>query len=264
MHKTALVLSGGGQWGAYQAGVWRAIGEVVRPDIVVGTSVGCLNGWLIASGVTGDELAALWRTRRFQERLRLRIPRHWHEGFLDTGDMQEWIRELAARAQPRCEFGVVTLDLGARRQRLHRYPQAGAAHLAASCALPGLLPLGRLDGAWHADGGLLDGLNLWAAVEMGATRIVAVNALQWNIGPVMEVWYGFLRRFSRHRVERGAGREIVWIAPRRQLGPYGSFVRRREADIARWLEQGREDGEAKKHFLRGMFETRCPSTGSGG
>ena len=44
----ALVLTGGGAKGSYQVGVWRALQELGwRPDIITGTSVGCLNGAML-------------------------------------------------------------------------------------------------------------------------------------------------------------------------------------------------------------------------
>ena len=60
MIKTALVLSGGGMFGAYQAGAWKALSREISPDMVVGASVGALNGWLIASGVAAEELEQRW------------------------------------------------------------------------------------------------------------------------------------------------------------------------------------------------------------
>ena len=59
--KTALVLSGGGSRGAYQCGVWQALVELgIKIDIVVGVSVGALNGSMV---VEGDVIktANLWR-----------------------------------------------------------------------------------------------------------------------------------------------------------------------------------------------------------
>jgi len=46
----ALVLSGGGLFGAWQAGAWAACASHWQPDLIVGASVGSLNGYLIASG----------------------------------------------------------------------------------------------------------------------------------------------------------------------------------------------------------------------
>ncbi|MGN0703060.1 MAG: patatin-like phospholipase family protein, partial [Lentihominibacter sp.] len=51
MKKTALVLSGGGSRGAYEIGVWKALRELgIRLDIITGTSVGSINGAMIAQG----------------------------------------------------------------------------------------------------------------------------------------------------------------------------------------------------------------------
>ena len=58
--KTALVLSAGGMFGAYQAGAWKELSPYFQPDVVVGTSVGALNGWTIAGGVAPDELLRYW------------------------------------------------------------------------------------------------------------------------------------------------------------------------------------------------------------
>src|SRR6202161_4031779 len=44
-----LVLQGGGALGAYQAGVYEALHEAhVEPDWVIGTSIGAINGAIIA------------------------------------------------------------------------------------------------------------------------------------------------------------------------------------------------------------------------
>ncbi|MDO4485415.1 MAG: patatin-like phospholipase family protein [Bacillota bacterium] len=51
MKKTALVLSGGGSRGAYEVGVWKALREMgISIDIITGTSVGAINGAMIAQG----------------------------------------------------------------------------------------------------------------------------------------------------------------------------------------------------------------------
>ena len=47
--KDALVLSSGGLFAAYQAGVYKALWPYWKPDLIVGTSAGALNAWLIAT-----------------------------------------------------------------------------------------------------------------------------------------------------------------------------------------------------------------------
>ena len=63
--KTAFVLSGGASLGAIQVGMLRALYErAVTPDLIVGTSVGALNGAFIASRppttATAEKLARVW------------------------------------------------------------------------------------------------------------------------------------------------------------------------------------------------------------
>ncbi len=60
MEKTALVLAGGGSRGSYELGVWQALREMdIDIDIVTGTSIGAINGALIAQG-DYDTAVELW------------------------------------------------------------------------------------------------------------------------------------------------------------------------------------------------------------
>ena len=53
--KTALVLGGGGSRGAYGIGVWQALKEMgIKIDIVTGTSIGALNGAVVAQDIFED------------------------------------------------------------------------------------------------------------------------------------------------------------------------------------------------------------------
>src|SRR5919205_34809 len=60
--RTALVLSGGGAKGIAHIGVLRVLDSLrIRPDLIVGTSMGAVVGALYASGYTGHELDSLAR-----------------------------------------------------------------------------------------------------------------------------------------------------------------------------------------------------------
>ena len=51
--RIVLVMQGGGAPGAYQAGAYQALHEAgVEPDWIIGTSIGAINGAIIA-GKTG-------------------------------------------------------------------------------------------------------------------------------------------------------------------------------------------------------------------
>ena len=60
MQQVVLVLQGGGALGAYQAGVYQALCEAgIEPDWVVGTSIGAINGAIIAGNAPGQRIARL-------------------------------------------------------------------------------------------------------------------------------------------------------------------------------------------------------------
>src|SRR6185369_1497455 len=91
--RTALVLSGGGMFGAYQAGVWAALHNSIQLDMVVGASIGCLNGWLIAGGCSGDALAEQWLSLGSSSRVEWRYPKRLSEGIIDFSLPEGWMRK---------------------------------------------------------------------------------------------------------------------------------------------------------------------------
>src|SRR5262245_16227928 len=111
MGDSALVLSGGGMFGAYQAGAWSALSEFFKPDIVVGASVGSLNGWVIAGGIDPKELSTVWLDPIRETRPALRFPRSLRDGFLNPKLLEGWIQSLYRDFQPRCRFGVALTEM---------------------------------------------------------------------------------------------------------------------------------------------------------
>src|SRR5438309_2805143 len=68
--QVVFVLQGGGALGAYQAGVYQALHEAgVEPDWIIGTSIGAINGSIIAGNKGKDRLAQL---RQFWDRIAYR------------------------------------------------------------------------------------------------------------------------------------------------------------------------------------------------
>src|SRR5512135_2554318 len=71
-----LVLSGGGGRGAFHAGVYQYLMQrhkpgvadthqgAWQPDIVVGTSIGAVNGAAIVQGIDADDLLSFWASLR--------------------------------------------------------------------------------------------------------------------------------------------------------------------------------------------------------
>jgi NTE family protein len=69
--RTALVLSGGGAKGLAHIGVLAALDSMgIRPDLIVGTSMGAAVGALYASGYSGRTLDSLTRITPLGQMLR--------------------------------------------------------------------------------------------------------------------------------------------------------------------------------------------------
>src|ERR1700677_415540 len=65
--EVVLVMQGGGAPGCYQAGVYEALHEAgIEPDWIVGTSIGAINGAIIAGNKIADRVE---RLREFWTRL---------------------------------------------------------------------------------------------------------------------------------------------------------------------------------------------------
>ena len=75
--RLGLVLSGGGAFGAFEAGVIAELADRgIRPDVVSGTSAGALNAGAVAAGVDPDDLTAAWESLRPWQVARPRLDVH--------------------------------------------------------------------------------------------------------------------------------------------------------------------------------------------
>jgi len=238
--KTALVLSAGGMFGAYQAGAWRELSTWFQPDLIVGTSAGALNGWLIAGGCPPDEIIRLWADPAAAAFLKLRPAFHRWRGLFDEHSFTKGVQEMFARCKPRIPIGVVLTEIPRLVPRLFQNEQITWQHLAAACAIPLGLPPQRIGGRVYVDGGLLAALPLWPADRMGATRAVAVNALPFLPSRFMRAGVGTLRRVSP-RLPSPGSLDVITIVPAGGLGTVNDAVRWNRDNIVRMVERGAAD-----------------------
>ena len=169
---TALVLSGGGAKGAYEAGVATVLLERGLPiSLAAGSSAGALNAAMIADGRRG-RLDALWRGLSRDRVYSLR------PGVFFAGLLPGWLtlrvldgagslfdpqplRQLIdgaldlerIRASP-VRLLVVTTDLARREARFFDNRTVTREALMAAAAVPGAFPAVDVDGALLVDGGL--------------------------------------------------------------------------------------------------------------
>jgi len=199
----ALVLSGGGGRGAYHVGVLRFLEEHEwAPDIIVGTSIGAVNGAAIASGHTAHSLWALWRRLRTDDVQR----RAWDLFSLDEWDHlfdtaplrktlveQGWVDLSRINAQPvakHLRLTVVEMETGRLRvfgnspdpslgSRCEQVPIT-LDHILASCSIPLVYPPTKVDDVVFWDGGTVANTLLGPAIDAGAEDIVVVLMTPWE------------------------------------------------------------------------------------
>src|SRR5262249_33084656 len=116
--KTALGLSGGGMFGASQAGAWKALSRRCSPGSVFGASVGALNGWYIASGASAEELERQWLDPAAGDILMYRPRRSRWRGLVDPRPLEARVKQMMSERQPRVPFGVVLTQLPRMRPKL--------------------------------------------------------------------------------------------------------------------------------------------------
>ncbi|HYO82637.1 MAG TPA: patatin-like phospholipase family protein [Bryobacteraceae bacterium] len=254
--RTALVLSAGGMFGAWQAGVWEGLCDIFDPEIIVGASVGSLNGWLIACGCSGPDLAQRWVEAGRLAHIRWRWPRRISDGFLDPTDLEQWIQESCTARIPRRRFGVVLTDTRRFRPTLFEWPSVEWTHLAASCGVPLFLRQQIIGGRMYSDGGFIDPLPLDAAVSMGATRIVTVDVMKrrpW----LLERGVRIVQAATGYRRTQPSNIALVDISPSHRLGSARDSMYWSAENTRRWIEEGRETALRSRQRVLELMTTPC-------
>lgn len=189
----AFVLSGGGAYGATQVGMIRALHQAgVDPDMVVGTSVGALNGSLLAANpvLAVDRLTKIWNSlnesgvfggkSKFTSAvsaIRNGLKVH-NPGLVSPDALQTLINThlpVSTIEDLSIPTGIVVTDalIGAPKI-LSRGPISLA--LQASSAIPGVFPPVRIDGCFYVDGGVTANVPIRQAVAFGAKSIIVLDA----------------------------------------------------------------------------------------
>jgi predicted acylesterase/phospholipase RssA/1-acyl-sn-glycerol-3-phosphate acyltransferase len=183
---TAFVLGGGGLLGAHEVGMLRALAEAgIRPDLVVGTSIGALNGAFVAADPSGaaarlsrmwqgDELRLAFSEKFWGRAVRLvRSGTHLHS--------LEPLGRILGDALPGSDFADLKLPFQCVAAGIEtasaRWFSSGPVVPAvmASCAVPGLLPPVEIDGTHYFDGGLVDSIPVGRAVTLGASTVYVLQ-----------------------------------------------------------------------------------------
>lgn len=243
----AIALEGGGAKGAYEIGVWKALREAgITFDAVAGTSVGALNGAMLAIG-DFEKAVECWSNIRLSQVMKLEPDEEekiapllkgdlsigdFHSfqdfsdmlkqafglvkgGGIDTAPLRSWIAEVidaeALKNSP-VQLYVTTINLTDREaQEIHvqDVPTEEIHNMLLASAYHPTFKQEKLGGKNYADGGFFDTLPLHALTESGHRNIIAVRM------PGM----GIERRF---KVPEDT--VITTIEPREDLGGVLNFT----------------------------------------
>jgi NTE family protein len=166
-----LVLGSGAARGFAHIGVMRALqAHGIKPDIIVGTSMGALVGGCYGTDQLDklEDWARSLTMRRIISYLDVRIG-----GGRLANRLQESIGETMIEDMP-IRFAAISTEIGTGHEV---WLTRGSLSLAvrASYALPGIFPPVYLGGRWLVDGALVNPVPVSAARALGARVVIAVN-----------------------------------------------------------------------------------------
>jgi NTE family protein len=183
---TAFVLGGGGILGAHEVGMLQALSEAgIRPDLVVGTSVGAINGAVVAADPAaaatrlsrmwqGDEMRQAFSDTLWSRAVRLaRSGTHLHS--------IEPLRRVLVDTLPGDDFADLELPFHCVAASIEhasaRWFSSGplVPAVLASCAVPGLLPPVQVGDEHYFDGGLVHSIPVGRAVALGARTVYVLH-----------------------------------------------------------------------------------------
>jgi NTE family protein len=286
--KTAFVLAGGGSFGAVQVGMLRElVNHGVVADLVVGSSVGAINGAYFAGAPNAQGVAGLDTIWRGLNRRDV-FPFTWRSVFgvfthrdyiVDSRGLRALLdrclpyRNLEDAAIPIHVIATDVLDGDA--VRLSTGSAADA--VLASCAIPAAFPSVRIGERQLVDGGVASNTPISIAVELGAGRVIvlptgfACTLESPPRGAIASALHGINLMIARQlvtEVERYRDRaEIITVPPLCPLAvsPYdfshtGELIERAAVQTRGWLERGgpgkhQVPGALRPHFHADASET---------
>ncbi|SFU78234.1 patatin-like phospholipase family protein [Pseudoduganella namucuonensis] len=219
--QVVLVLQGGGALGAYQLGVYQAMSEAgMEPDWVIGTSIGALNGAIIAGNPPGRRLERLrqfWALMEHHSALYPGMPRAFdnvltvtqgipaffslnpatwwnpnakvgveNASFYRTGPLTKTLSMLVDfdylnGGATRFTVGAVSARSGHMRYFDSKKEALRVEHVVASGSIPPAFPAVMIDGEPYWDGGIYSNTPIEAVLDDEPRRDSLIFSVQvWN------------------------------------------------------------------------------------
>ncbi len=255
----AIVLGGGGVLGATQVGMLRALLESgVRPRLVVGTSVGALNGAAIAADPTAEgvqALAKLWSSLAdvgmFTDTMLARVSTlaRYRTHLYSPAPLRELLTSYLPATFEDLSVPFQCVAASIEKAGAHWFTTGPLTEaVMASCAVPGLLPPMQIGGEHFLDGGLVHSIPVGRALALGATEIYVlhVGRIEQPLTPPRSLWEVCITSFELARRHRFV-EEMAELPPEVQVHvlpsgedkmPLVSMRQRHSAAVAGRIERG--------------------------
>ena len=191
----ALVLSGGGPRGAMQVGALRALmDEEIVPDLIVGTSIGAINGAFLArfgySHQTLDIIIDVWDSSARGDFAPEDFTRALLRNLLPLGSSKSYLEQardfyarhgitpdLRFRDLSGPKFYIVAADVSHHKIAIFGEDPADPVldSMLASSAIPPWLPPIRIGDSLYLDGGAVSDVPIEPAIRLGATELIVLD-----------------------------------------------------------------------------------------
>jgi len=251
----AFVLGGGGVLGAAEVGMLAALLEAdVRPDLVVGTSVGAINGAALAADPTLaaiGQLTDLWSdlgsSDVFAGGPAKRLATVVQHGYLHSNTpLRRMLHDQLASTFEDLVVPFQCVAASIERAAARWFGEGPLVDaVLASCAVPALLPPVKIGDEHYVDGGLIESTPVGRAVALGARTVYVlhVGRIERPLRPGRWPWEAGLVAFeiarrrgfadamanlpegvTVHVLPVGEGNDVPWLGLRYRSA---SGVRRR-------------------------------------
>lgn len=216
--KRALVLCGGGSLGSYEIGAWKMFRELgISFDIVVGTSIGAINGAMVVTD-RFDDAVRLWEEINTDEVMKYGID--FDRDFWGKVDFRRGSRfrkfldiyvkdkgvdntpfyDLLSRTiksddvvKSPTTFGCISVEYPAMREKRFLFngadPKMVIPYLMASSACFPIFPRYRIGSKIYIDGGWKNNLPVDYALDLGADEIIGVLLRSFPPNPQKPEFY---------------------------------------------------------------------------
>jgi len=180
MKKLALVLGGGAAKGYAHVGVIKELEKNgIKPDLIVGTSMGALVGGMYASGKTVTELEMLASKFNSLGSFSL-ISALFKDNILNINNVKKILdKELLGKSYEECKIKFVSIATDLATGEAAQFSSGNLRDgVMASISIPGVFPRCKINGKYYADGGIVNNLAEDVAKElMPNAVIVSVDVL---------------------------------------------------------------------------------------